>query len=275
MDKRLDRFYKKDLDIWGLPQIYKEIKFYPILLVDVYIQELFYKIFQYPKNYIPDKKILKMSYLKYLLYVVQGSIDINGSQITDGLLEFLKYITREDNIEYRYFYLDDNDDFFDGLKVEIIINGKIFTEQDFDIIRGIVLQQNGLSIEYVEEFDPSLEKLLIYAHNGMENITFEDQIYVFATLNHISIDAIKNYTLYQFKKHFVRSVLFLDYTLYNPLEVSGQIKSKTGEKIVKHYMEHMHEKSRYDGILIPQQELMAKIPGIQDEHGNIMPHAPI
>lgn len=274
MDKKLESIYKKDLDIWGLPQTYKEIKFYPILLVDVYAQELFYKIFQYPKNYIPDKKILKMSYLKYLLYVIQGSLEITGTQIPDSLLEFLKYVTREKNVEYRYLYLD-NEDFFDGLKLEIVINNKIFTEQDFDVIRGIVLQQNGLSVEYIEEFDPSLEKLIPYINNDVKDMTLEDQICIFATMNQLPISAIKDYTLYQFKRHFIRSAMFLDYQLYSPLEVSGQIKSKSGEKIVKHYMEHMNEKSRYGGILIPQEELMMKIPGMQDEHGDIVHQAPI
>jgi hypothetical protein len=266
MDKRLEKIYKTDLDIWGLPQVYKEVKFYPIKLVDVYAQELFYKIFQYPKNYIPEKKILKMSYLKYLLYIVQGSVDIDGSQISNGLLEFLKYVTKEDDIKYNYFY-NNGEDFFENLILEVIIGGKKFTEQDFDIIRGIILQQNGLSIEYVEEFDPSLEKLLAYSHAGASDMTLEDQICTFATMNQMPINAVENYTLYQFKKHFIRSAMFIDYTLFSPLETSGQIKSKTGEKIVKNYMEHMHDRSRYDSILIPQDELAMRIPGIQGESG--------
>jgi hypothetical protein len=276
MDKKLDKIYNKDLDVWGLPQRYKEVDFYPILLSDVYTQNLFYKIFQYPKNYIPDKQILKMSYLKYLLYIIQASIDIHASDMQDNLIEILKKITRRNKIEYNTIQIDSNgEDFFDNLIIEIIIDDIRFTEQDFDIIRGIILQQNGLTIEYIEEFDPSLEKLLAFTNRGSLDVTLEDEIIIFATLNNLSIDSIKNYTIYQFKKHFVRSVFLLDYTIYSPLEISGQIKSKSGEKIVKHYMEHMNDKSRYSDILIPQEQMLAKIPGIKDEHGNIMPQGNI
>ena len=60
--------YDTTLDIWGEPQEYRGIKFYPIKLKELKYQRLMYGLFGYPKNYIPDKTILKLSYLKFLFY---------------------------------------------------------------------------------------------------------------------------------------------------------------------------------------------------------------
>ena len=233
MNKKFEKIYKPDLDLWGLPQKYKGIDFYPIKLKDSETQQLFYDIFQFPKKYHQDRNILKMSYLKYLLYIVGGSISKNKNEdLSEKLIDFLEIVTRQDDIGYQTSVMRTEGkvlDMMDDSTIEILINGTSFTEQDFDIIRAIILKQNGSSIEYVESYDPSLEKLLDFDHNDYGDVTFEDQILTFITLNNLSIHDIYDYTLYQFKKHFIRSVLLLDYSLYGPLEISGQITSKSGK----------------------------------------------
>lgn len=271
MDEKLKKIYVREKDIWGLPQVYKGVEFFPIKLKEVDFQTLFYRIFQYPKNYVSNKQILKMSYLKYLLYVIDYNKNGDKREISEGLLNFLKYCTRSSDVEYISEYLNNPDfDFIENVVVKIKIDDKIFTEQDFDIIREIVLQQNGLSIEYVESFNPEFEELLTFIGGELKNTTLEDEIFSFASLMNKTIKEIEDYTLYQFKKHLHRLMFVTDYKLYNPLEVSGQIKSKTGGKLIQHYMKHLEEQKRYDSILIPKEEFLQDNPEIPDEQGRIV-----
>lgn len=270
MDNQLKKVYIKENDFWGLPQTFKSIKFYPLKLKDVEAINLFYKIFQYPKNYIADKKILKLSYLKYLTYVVQYSVNSGGKEISNGLLKYLKMCTKQENVEYIYDTSNFDGENLDGLIMRIKIGEQEFNETDFDIIRGIILEQNGLSIDYVESFNPELEEFLAYTGGELKDTDFEDQVFTFASLMNKTVNEVGEYTLYQFKKHFSRLVHILDYQLYSPLEISGQIKSKSGGKIVKHYMIHLPEQKRYDSVLISQDVFLTENPDFPDEHGNII-----
>jgi len=51
----------------ALKEDIKDTFFYPIKIIDGVSHNLFYKVFQFPKNYIPDRDILRASYLKYLI----------------------------------------------------------------------------------------------------------------------------------------------------------------------------------------------------------------
>ncbi len=271
MDERLKEIYVRQNDIWGDPQIYKSVKFYPLLLKDSEYIDIFYSIFQFAKNYIPNKKILKMSYLKFMFFVIQYNINPDGTEIRDKLVKYLKYCTKSENVEYELIYPETlgEGDFIDGITIKLRINDIEFNEQDFEIIRGIILEQNGLSIEYVESFNPELEKTLnrLSETGELKDTTLEDEIFTFASLMNKTVQEIQNYTFYSFKKHLLRLMYLLDYKLINPLEISGQISSKNGNKIVKHYLTHISEQGRYDSILISADEFLNNNPDIPDEHG--------
>ena len=61
MNENVRAIYNPSSDIWGLPQTYKTIKFYPIKVHDQDKQDLFYRIFAQPKSYINKKEIVKLS----------------------------------------------------------------------------------------------------------------------------------------------------------------------------------------------------------------------
>ena len=255
MNNQVNQIYKPENDIFGLPQIYKDISFYPIKVNQFDLKEKLYQLFFQPKNYIPDRTILRMSYLKFILYVIQENI--KGQSMLQDLLEFLSEITQTKDIDLKYEEHPENEEVFDKISLYILINGVVFDELEFENIREIVLEQNGSSIEYVESYDPSLEDSLKFMN--MDNDTdFKDEFYGFCVLTGLSEIDTGNLSLYQFKNRFEREMMLLSYTIFKPLEVSGQISSKhKGEEIFKHYLTHTKsDQSRYASIFIDAKKYM-------------------
>lgn len=253
MNNELKKIYSENNDIWGLPQEYKGIKFYPIKLVDSEYLHKFYHVFSYPKNYIPDKQVLKMGYLKFLLYVVQPSVESSGTNMEELILEFLKYVTHSKTCLLNWNSEDDPKSLED-MKLTISIDDKVFDEHDFDNIREIVLEQNGLSVEYVEQYRPDLEEKLNIQNNG-EELTLKDKVFAFCVLMQKKIDDVKDYTIFQFNAQLERLGVLKEFELYKPLEATGQIKLQNGSEI-KHYLAHIKKSGRYDSILVSKESYM-------------------
>jgi len=270
----IEKIYDSKRDLWGQAQIYKNINFYPIRLKDTHAQNLYYKLFQYPKNFINEKQIVKASYLKYLLLFIQQSMNPDGREIQDGLIDFLKLVTQSEKIEIEYKLINIPDeqkqDILNRMVITIDIDGIIFTEKDFDIIREIILRQNGLSTKFIEEYNPELERHLQYVNSKFDDLSLEDEVILFSVMMGKNLMEIENYTLYQFRKSMERLLLLHNFDLYSPLEISGQIKSKDGSEIVKHYFSAINKNSgRYSNIMIEKDEFLNSNPYLPDENGVI------
>lgn len=250
MNEQIKKIYSDNNDIWGLPQEYKGIKLYPLKLTDTKYLDQFYHIFSYPKNYIPEKAVLKMSYLKFLLYVVQPNSNFAELYIEEIIIEFLKHITKIEEISLDW-NPEDNPKTLDDIILKITINNITFYEDDFDNIREIILEQNGLSVDYVEQYRPDLESKLGFLNRGDE-LTLKDKVFTFCALMQKTVDDIKDYTIYQFNSQLERLGILKEFELYKPLEASGQIKLQNGSEI-KHYLSHIKKAGRYDGILISKE----------------------
>jgi hypothetical protein len=252
MNTVVSKIYDKNKDIFGEPQNYRGIDFYPIKVKDIKTKELFYILFPIPKKYIPDEFIIKMSYLKFLLYIIQKNCEEEypDTNIEKDLLDFLKSVTKCDDVFYSLEPHDENENPFNKFMINIIINGVVFSEYHFENIREIVLEQNGSSIEYVEEFNPDLEENLAFIYRNSANINFEDEIYVFCALTGMTEEEAGNKTMLQFKTRLRREAILLEYKTFKPLEVSEQVKAKHGGELWKHYFSHISPSGRYDEILI-------------------------
>lgn len=238
MNENVTKIYNLQNDIWGKPQQYNGLLLYPIKLSDIEYQELLLKIFCVPKNYINEKIVMKMSYLKFIFYLYYN--------INKGILEDVaKFMTHICQKECEILWKQHEED----VTFKINIEDKIIWEDDFENIREIILQQNGYSIEYVEGYNPELETILISQNKETSNIKLEDQVFIFCSLLHKTIFEIEDYTIYQFKKHFERLLMLKDFDLYKPLEVGGQIKLKEGNEI-KHFLSPVSDKGRYGSILV-------------------------
>jgi hypothetical protein len=262
MNSTLQQIYDPDNDIWGLPQTYKNIKFYPLKLKETKYKKLFYKLFCQPKSYIADRDILRMSYLKFILYAV--GIDPND------LLDFLYHITQIDRsiiktfnnekshlIHYGRKEIPNVEEEIEKFSLFVYIDDEIFTEQEFDNLREIILEQNATSIEYIESYNPDLEKKLEFMQKNDLDMDLKDEIFSFCALTGLSEIESGEKTLFQFRARFEREVMFKEYSLFKPLEVSGQVTAQNKkDELFKHYLRHIGNSGRYDSIFLNQDKFL-------------------
>jgi hypothetical protein len=238
-------YYEETKNIWGLPQEYKGILLYPLKMKDAKYKKLFFELLTYPKNTIAEKQIIKMSYLKFLIYVMPQAFELKN--LREGFIDFIKYVTKENDVSILEKQTKEVIDSYDSFEANLKIGENIFTEMDFDNIREIILEQNGLSIEYVDSYHPEFEKILIYT-SKKNTLSEEDEITIFCVLSGKSLNEVVEYSIYQFQRHLERLLLLEDYRLYQPLLTSGQIELKKGK--IEPYSIHISKKGRYDSILI-------------------------
>lgn len=248
----LKPFYNEENDIWGYPQEYKKIKFYPIKMKDTHIKDIFYEVFCVPKKYIQNADILRMSYLKFAISIGVVSNKDKPEIFLDKLVAYFSYVTKIDikDISIGYSGTD-----YNNIKWHIMLNDTKITESDFEILREMMLVQNGLSLRFIEDYDPDLEKKLMLKNKTSGTMTLKDQVFVFCSLLNKTISEVEEYTLFQFKYQLMKLTAIQEYVLYKPLEASGQIKFTDGSKI-KSYFSETENIGRYDDILIHKETFM-------------------
>lgn len=274
----IDKYYDPNCDIWGDPQLYKEISFYPLMIHEREQYEEFYILFTFNKDQIRDKNIAKMSYLKFLICILPY---VYKCDIRSLLIKFLSHITRCDQIEITDNVSDDDkqaivdlmemmsDDQLDDinfhyefytleqlnkLRFFITIDGMRFNESDFEVIREIILKQYDLDLDYIRSFDETLEENLKILRKS-NDITFEEQVFSLSAVMKLPVYEIKNqFTIYQFNKTIERLHLVEDYEAFKGLESAGFIKLKKGE--IAHWLSHVPKKGRYADLLIKKEDFI-------------------
>ena len=271
----LKNFYNEDNDIWGKPQKYRGVDFYPIVISDTRTRELFYRYICLPKNHFTDINIIRMSYLKFILFFVALKTTIESGQeddanffrnvklVLDEFREFLTLITHNKDVTIECGWNFDVEKIREQ-KIIIKIGSINFTESDFETIRELILVQNGMTLKSIEEYNPELEAKLVIKNRLKGEITFADNIFVFCSLLKKTPAEIENCTLYQLKHLLTRLNRIQEYELYKPLEVSGQISFKNGDTI-KDYMHVEESTGRYDSIRINKEDFIKNNSMFKDE----------
>lgn len=233
-------------DIFSEPQEYKGIKFYPIRIREYRWLEKMYSLLGYPKTFISsnDPNLYKMSYLKFLIFAVpQADLKMKDVSTAKELMDFLRFITRTDNISMDFSGKNTNN--FNMMDYKIIIDGVSFSAGEFDDIREIILRQNGTSTKYIEEYDSKFEEKLLWFHRKAGQYNFKEKIFTFAAILGRPISEIGNITIYEMENLFESSVNLLSYSRQTiPLTSVGK-----DYKFIS-YMANLKDKGRYDDILI-------------------------
>jgi hypothetical protein len=260
MNNNLQKNYKQINDILGLPQEYNGIKFYPIKVGEIDYKISLYHLFHWPKNYVPDVDIIKMSYIKYLMYAIEPSLKEKEPDV-DIEKEFINFISHITHLEPSKVSFGSKENptsrgNFDKYLIYLFIDGIQFSELDIDNIREIILEQNGSSIEWIEDYKPDLEERLNVFNSG-NNIDLKDTIYSFCALTNLSEKEACEKTLFQFSARLEREMRLKDYQAFKPLEISGQVTAKNKkDEIFQHYLSHIPTKGRYDDILLNLNDFM-------------------
>ena len=247
MNDEVKLIYLPRNDALGYPQEYKTIKFYPIQIKDLQYIDMFRSIFMYPKDSISEKRICKMSYLKFIFL---------GLGIpTEKFVDFFKYITKSENVTIGMMKHEGQEADLETDPISLLINDIEFSEYEFDNLREIILQQNGSSIDYVNQYNSELEEKLNFVRK-LNPMNFEDELFTLIVLMKLSMQEAGELTLYQLEHIFERNVTLKQFEIYEPLLKSGNIKMDRGK--LQSYLYHKEEKDRYDNIMMKPEEF-AKI----------------
>ena len=251
MNPPLLQTYSTTRDGLGLPQIYKSIPFHPLRIIDFEYLPLFNSLFSYPKKSmdIKSREVFQMSYFKFILNAEASRLKrYEVNIISENLINFISFVTRielkkDENGQYniKVVKIDITENVY---SLQLHINNVVFDETDFDNIREIIVNQNGMSVESIEDYNEDLERYLNHHNRFLENYDLNDQILFFASSLHKTVDEIKNCTIYQMKNQIGMLRDIQDYEM-NVIALNLVNKEYKLPKV----FEHITVSGRYDSIL--------------------------
>lgn len=237
-----------DLDnVWGDPKFINGVPIYPVLMKDILNLYEATTCLLIPKNSMRDPKVIKMSYLSFL--IEQGRYKEN-EHLLDKLDSLLKLITRTDNIDY---HLDEKN------KLVISIGGDGFIkDKDFEKLREIVGIQNLIETKddsLGSDFDKAKAKAKMDISNRKGQMAdLEQQIIAYKCIQKVSYEEIKNSTIYQFKKEIERIDLIKSADVLQSAQYNGMVSFKEGTKI-PHWLDYIKDKSPDDDLVLSKEQL--------------------
>lgn len=169
-----------------------------------------------------DSKVLSMSYLNYLLYLI-GLNDGNSMTYTFMLVELFKLakiVTQEDLVNKKFSYGKDKKG-----SAFLNINDVVYSKKDFDNIRKIICIQNGIKLPD-KNVDPKLKKALEdvikFKNRKAKPIgTLEDRMICISISTSYKLDEINQMTIRKFDKFLQRIDHKLHYEIYRAAEMNG------------------------------------------------------
>lgn len=217
------------------------------------------------KNKIPNPKIISMSYLDFLLYLIKN--DANGEYYAIMLCDLLNLCCgiEKENIRYQI------DEKGKGKLILSMVNEEattdyIINKTDFDNIKNIILNQN--IPDYDDTYiDPKVEEILKEAEeflnkNKKKMASLEDQIIcVMLALNETDEEKIHNLTLRKFSKILQRYDYKLHYEIYKTAEMGGMVSFK---QEIDHWMSEISNKkySNTNSTIVEYDTLKNKIESV-------------
>lgn len=212
------------------PIDYKGLLLYPVSIrkINKFLQSS--SVLRIQKEYIPDKEIIKMSYLKFLMTNIDKEKEEYGESLTFDLLALCFMICmRIEEISIRLFIGEDG-------KAKLILNDVEINENDFDYLRKLILYQNLPNYDD-ELMNPYLKNDLEQAdkikNGGEETEDFEHLIANLVIGTGMNIDDVKNLPIRKF--YIIGQVMDrkLHYSIYKQASVGGFVEFK---QPITHYL---------------------------------------
>lgn len=215
------------------------------------------------KNKIPDPKIISMSYLDFLFYLIEN--DPNSVFYSMMLCDLINLCCRveSDNIKYIRdtnnkinLILDIKQE--DGSIISLTINKK-----DFDCIKNIILYQN--LPDYNDTYiDPKVEQALEEANEFINRhkkqvCSLEDQIICVLISTPFNIQQIKNLSIRKFIKILQRVDYKMHYEIYKTASMSGFV---TFKEEIDHWMSEISNKNRFADTTVDYTDLKNNIQNV-------------
>jgi hypothetical protein len=189
------------------------------------------------KNKIPDVKIISMSYLDFLIDLIEND---KNKIYAEMFLNILKLSLNLDEKDIRYIKNDKG-------KTILKFRGIEFNKNDFENLRQVICYQN--MPDYNDGYiDPELEEALKETermqNNNMGISTLEDQKICIAISSPYKLEDINKLTIRKFVKILRKIDSKLHYQIYKQGECSGMVSFKTP---ILHWM--YSKDTRFDSLI--------------------------
>lgn len=242
--------------IYNKPVKYTEnIILYPVTMNDVVtFQALSQSITVRKNSTFHDKKIIKMTYLDFLLYCL-GNEELETQYKIYGLSQYFFYA-----IQLLQLCCKDAEIKLNQQTGQIIINGEVITPQIFDDLRRIIIIQNDIDFDIDEFLNYDTEQRLLKAqkdaNKDKEKVNIEDYIDSLVIAMSTTEDRIMNMTIRKFWRYIKRYQLHESYTIAKTGECSGMVSFK---EPIKHWMISLDEDDKYKHLKADENEIKGKI----------------
>lgn len=211
-------------------ELFEGLNIYPILMRD-YIEFTFsLGILKINKNKIKDPAVISMSYLEYIIYLIEKEKEGNSTTIFESMLASIISLCTRDK-KCKIFYGKDNKN-----KIFLSINNVRLYKKDFDLFRKFVLCQNipDYDENYINpELEEELDKAEQIKNGNKKKCNIEKQMVAMTIDTSLTIEDIKKMTI---RKFFIASEMVdkrIHYQIYKTASASGFVKF---EKEIPHYL---------------------------------------
>lgn len=242
--------------IYNKPVKYTEnIILYPVTMNDIVaFQTLSQSITVRKNSTFHEKKIIKMTYLDFLLFAF-GNEELEIQYKIIGLSQYFVYA-----IQLLQLCCKDAEIKLNQQTGQIIINSEVITPQMFDDLRRIIIIQNDIDFDIDEFLNYDTEQRLLKAQKDLDKdkdkANIEDYIDSLVIAMHTTEDRIMEMTIRKFWRYIKRYNLHENYTIMRTGECSGMVSFK---EPIKHWMVSLEEDDKYKHLKADENELRSKI----------------
>lgn len=242
--------------IYDKPFPYSEmISVYPVIMENALKFQLLSKCITVRKNStFREKKIIKMTYLEFLIYTF-GNTELEEQYSIPGLSQYFFYA-----IQLLQLCCKDSQISMKQNGSQLRINGEEITPQKFDDLRRIIILQNGIDFDIDEFLNYETEQRLLKAENDQnknkKSVNMEDYIDSLVVALNTTEDRIMHMSIRKFWRYVNRYRLYENYTLMKTGECSGMVKYK---EPIEYWMLSLDEDDKYKNLKADEESLRGKV----------------
>ncbi len=236
------------------PIEFKGVQFYPVGLEYLYEFYISCEVLKIKQERIKNKTLIKMPYLWFLFYTCHNYEIVNEPRFAANLhlvYALFEMITKQNDIDFAYLY--DNEG--NLKKCNLVISGVEFNYKDFEKIRAIIFEQNG--IDWNNKFvHPDAEEALkeyqelINKKSSYISPSLEDLIDLVAMYLHMPTKEIRSFSIRKFNNLVRRMSSFEEYKLLRGAELGGFV---TFKKPVRHWLTGLEKQDEFKDVNINYQ----------------------
>jgi len=205
----------------------------------------------------PDKKIIKMTYLDFLIYASMNP-DLGKQYNVPDLHYYYSYTLALLNL-----VCPGHEITFNKFTGEIYVNKCKLTPDMFDDLRRIIILQNDIVFD-IDEFinkdtEDALKKAQAHNNRNQDESGIEDYVDSLSIALQIPETEIMEMPIRKFWRYIKRYNLHESYTICKTGEASGMV---TFKEPIKHWMISIEEDDLYKSLKTDEKSLKDKISGV-------------